>query len=1225
MTRAERTQALRDALASRIVILDGAMGTMIQGERLQEADYRGDRFSDHPSDLKGANDLLVLTQPDLIERIHLDFLRAGAEILETNTFNANAVSMEDYDLVHLSRELNVEAARLARQAADTVEAETGRMRWVAGTIGPTNRTASLSPDVEDPGHRNIDFDTLVDAYREAAEGLLEGGSDLLMVETIFDTLNAKAALYAIMDLLDSLPEDDRPGLLISGTITDASGRTLSGQTTEAFWASVRHSNPLSVGLNCALGADLLRPYIENLSRIADVSVSAYPNAGLPNELGEYDDGPGLMAEHMAEWGRSGLLNIVGGCCGTRPEHIQAIAEAVSGIAPRTPAEPSPHLMLSGLEVVNIGVEGQLFVNIGERTNVTGSARFRKLIEAGDYSTALNVGRQQVEGGAQLIDINMDAGLLDGVDAMRTFLNLVAAEPDIARVPVVLDSSRFEIIEEGLKCIQGKGIVNSISLKEGEEVFLDQARIIRRYGAAVIVMAFDEVGQAETVERKVEICTRAYRLLTEEVGFPPTDIIFDPNIFAVATGIEEHNDYGLNFIEAVRQIKATLPGARISGGVSNLSFSFRGNNAVREAMHSVFLYHAVQAGMDMGIVNAGQLAVMDSLDPELREHVEDVVLNRRPDATDRLLALADRFQGTGTKRIQDLSWREASVEERIRHALIHGIDRFIEADTEEARQAYDLPLEVIEGPLMDGMNAVGDLFGAGKMFLPQVVKSARVMKRAVGVLLPFLEAEMTGTAGKGRILLATVKGDVHDIGKNIVGVVLACNGYEVIDLGVMVPASKILEVANQQSVDIVGLSGLITPSLDEMVHVAAEMQRSGMDVPLLIGGATTSKLHTAIKIDPARKAPVVHVLDASRAVGVVGQLLSKDKRQGYAEGVATEYEEVRQRRAASTGRARLPLADARANRLKLDFAPQAPAHPGVHLIDQSVLELRPFIDWTPFFQTWQLKGRYPGILEHPEMGEAARDLYEQANARLDWAERKHFIRPRAVVGLFPANSVGDDIHIYTDESRSEIAAVLPTLRQQIPKSASQPNMALSDFIAPEGTPDWIGAFVVTAGTGVDETAAQLRENNQDMAAILIQSLGDRLAEASAERLHWLVRTKLWGVAPDERVDGDRFIAEDYTGIRPAPGYPACPDHRAKSIIFELLDAEAKLGVSLTEAMAISPASSVSGWVFAHPESRYFGVGKVGQDQVDDLAKRTGISPDETARWLAANMEARRCCP
>ena len=1225
MTRAERTQLLRDALASRIVILDGAMGTTIQQHRLQEADYRGTRFSDHPSDLKGANDLLVLTQPALIEQIHLDFLRAGAEIVETNTFNANAVSMEDYDLVHLSRELNVEAARLARRAADTVEAETGRTRWVAGTLGPTNRTASLSPDVEDPGHRNIDFDTLVVAYREAAEGLLEGGSDLLMVETIFDTLNAKAALYAIMELLDSLPEEDRPGLLISGTITDASGRTLSGQTTEAFWASVRHSNPLSVGLNCALGADLLRPYIENLSRVADVSVSAYPNAGLPNELGEYDDSPRLMAEHIAEWANSGLLNIVGGCCGTRPEHIQAIADAVSGIAPRAPAEPSPHLVLSGLEAVNIGTEGQLFVNIGERTNVTGSARFRKLIEAGDYTTALNVGRQQVEGGAQLIDINMDAGLLDGADAMRTFLHLVAAEPDIARVPIVLDSSRFEIIEEGLKCIQGKGIVNSISLKEGEDVFLEQARVIRRYGAAVIVMAFDEDGQAETVKRKVEICTRAYRLLTQEVGFPPTDIIFDPNIFAVATGIEEHNDYGVNFIEAVRQIKATLPGARVSGGVSNLSFSFRGNNAVREAMHSVFLYHAIQAGMDMGIVNAGQLAVMDSLDPELREHVEDVVLNRRPDATDRLLALADRFQGTGTKRTQDLSWREATVEERIRHALVHGIDRFIEADTEEARQAYAKPLDVIEGPLMDGMNTVGDLFGAGKMFLPQVVKSARVMKRAVGVLLPFLEAEMTGTAGKGRILLATVKGDVHDIGKNIVGVVLACNGYEVIDLGVMVPASKILEVAAQESVDVVGLSGLITPSLDEMVHVAAEMQRSGMDVPLLIGGATTSKLHTAIKIDPAREAPVVHVLDASRAVGVLGQLLSKDNRSGYLEGIASEYAEVRERRAASTGRARLPIADARANRLMLDFSPTPPAQPGVHLIEQSVLELRPFIDWTPFFQTWQLRGSYPKILDHPEMGESARELFEQANAQLDWAERKHFIRPRAVVGLFPANAVGDDIHIYTDERRAEIAAVLPTLRQQIPKSSSQPNIALSDFIAPEGTPDWIGAFVVTAGPGVDETAAQLRENNQDMGAILIQSLGDRLAEASAERLHWLVRSKLWGVAPDEVVDGDRLIAEDYLGIRPAPGYPACPDHRAKSIIFDLLDAEAKLGVHLTEAMAISPASSVSGWIFTHPESRYFGVGKVGQDQIDDLADRTGVCRDETARWLSSNVEVKRCCP
>ena len=1221
MTRAERTQALRAALAARIVILDGAMGTMIQRHALSEADYRGERFKDHAADLKGANDLLVLTQPAVIEKIHLDYLRAGAEIVETNTFNANAISMEDYDLVPLSRELNVEAARLARRAADIVEGETGQMRWVAGALGPTNRTASLSPDVENPGHRNIDFDTLVDAYREAAEGLLEGGADLLMVETVFDTLNAKAALYAIMAILDELPEAERPGLLISGTITDASGRTLSGQTAEAFWASVKHANPLSIGLNCALGADLLRPYIEALSRVADVAISAYPNAGLPNELGEYDDSPGLMAEHMAEWARSGLLNIVGGCCGTGPEHIQAIAEAVGGVKPRVPAPVSDYLMLSGLEAVNIGVEGQLFINVGERTNVTGSARFRKLIEAGDYTTALDVARQQVEGGAQLIDVNMDAGLLDGVSAMRTFLNLVAAEPDIARVPVVIDSSRFEIIEAGLKCIQGRGVVNSISLKEGEASFVEQARVIRRYGAAVIVMAFDEEGQAESVERKVAICSRAYRILTEDVGFSPTDIIFDPNIFAVATGIEEHDNYGVNFIEATRQLKATLPGARISGGVSNLSFSFRGNNAVREAMHSVFLYHAIQAGMDMGIVNAGQLAVMDSLDPELREHVEDVVLNRRSDATDRLLSLADRYQGTGTKRVQDLSWREASVDERIKYALIHGIDRYIEADTEEARQGLARPLDVIEGPLMAGMNAVGDLFGAGKMFLPQVVKSARVMKRAVGVLLPFLESEQAGASGKGRILLATVKGDVHDIGKNIVGVVLACNGYEVIDLGVMVSSSTIVNEAKHQAVDVVGLSGLITPSLDEMVHVAADLQRAGIDLPLLIGGATTSKLHTALKIAPARSAPVIHVLDASRAVGVVGNLLSEDLRADYLASIEDDYAQTRARRAQSQARPRLSLAEARANRLRLAFEPQPPAQPGVHTIEQSVLDLRPFIDWTPFFHTWELKGRFPQILEHPDMGEAARALFQQANEQLDWAERKHFIRPRAVVGIFPANTVGDDIHIYTDETRTEVAQVVSTLRQQLQKSSSQPSLALSDFIAPRGTPDWIGAFVVTAGTGVDETAAQLRENNQDMAAILLQSIGDRLAEASAERLHWWVRSQLWGFGPKESPDLGDLLGESYPGIRPAPGYPACPDHRAKAQIFELLEAKERIGVSLTDGMSIQPASSVSGWIFSHPESRYFGVGKIGEDQVSDLAARTGASIEETARWLGAVMESR----
>ncbi|MEC9388909.1 MAG: methionine synthase [Myxococcota bacterium] len=1217
MNRSERVAAFQAAMRERVLVLDGAMGTVLQQHKLEEADFRGERFAHHSAELKGALDVLVLTQPDLIRGIHLDYFRAGADLVETNTFNANAISMLDYDMVPLTREINVAGARLAREAADTVAAETGRDLWVIGTLGPTNRTASLSPDVERPGFRNVDFRELVAAYREAVEGLLEGGADLLMVETVFDTLNAKAAVYAIGEVVEALPERDRPGTMISGTITDASGRTLSGQTTEAFWASIQHTNPVAVGLNCALGADMLRPYVESLSRIANTAVSAHPNAGLPDELGCYCEGPAKMASQIREWTEAGLVNIIGGCCGTTPEHIRAMADAVDGVAPRVPPPASEALQLSGLEAVNIGGPDQRFVNIGERTNVTGSARFRKLIEADDYDTALRVARQQVENGAQLIDVNMDAGLLDGVSAMQRFLSLLAAEPDICRVPVVIDSSRFEIIEAGLRCMQGKGIVNSISLKEGEAVFLEQARVIRRYGAAVIVMAFDEEGQAETVDRKVEICTRAYRLLTEDVGFEPRDIIFDPNIFAVATGIEAHNAYGINFIEAVRRIKAELPGVRISGGVSNLSFSFRGNNPVREAMHSVFLYHAIEAGMDMGIVNAGQLAVMDELDPELRECVEDVILNRRPDATERLLDLAGRFQGTGRKRVEDLAWREAPVEDRIRHALVHGIDRFIDADTEEARQAMERPLDVIEGPLMAGMNVVGDLFGEGKMFLPQVVKSARVMKRAVGVLLPYMESEdTTGAAGKGRVLLATVKGDVHDIGKNIVGVVLQCNGYEVIDLGVMVPASKILEVAQSESVDVVGLSGLITPSLDEMVHVASEMERLNIEMPLLIGGATTSKVHTAIKIDPRLSSPVVHVLDASRAVGVVGKLVSDSMRDTFILDVAAELEAVRKNRAERTAwRDRASLADARANALQLDFAPVRPAQPGVHIVDQSVLELRPFIDWTPFFYTWELKGAYPGILDHPAMGPAATELFEQANAQLDWAERKHFLRPRAVVGFFPANRVGDDIEIYTNEQRDVVRARLPTLRQQAAKSTLQSNAALADFVAARGTPDWIGAFCVTASKGVDEMAAELRANNADMEAILIQSLGDRLAEASAERLHWLVRTRLWGSSPNEAMVPERLVAEDYRGIRPAPGYPACPDHRSKTLIFELLGAEAALGVSLTESMAISPASSISGWIFAHPDARYFGVGKIDRDQVADYAARTEGTVEETERWLS----------
>jgi len=1226
MKLAARAQALREALSERIVVLDGAMGTMIQEHRLGEAEYRGQRFSDHDHDLKGANDILVLTQPQIIRDIHLDYLRAGAEILETNTFNANAVSLEDYGLVPLSREVNRVAALLAREAADVVEAETGKMRWVAGALGPTNRTASLSPDVENPGFRNIDFQTLVVAYREAAEGLLEGGADLLMVETIFDTLNAKAALYAIGELLDSLPEEDRPGVLISGTITDASGRTLSGQTTEAFWASVQHANPISVGLNCALGADLLRPYVQTLSRIADVGVSAYPNAGLPNELGEYDDSPELMAEHMAEWARAGLLNIVGGCCGTSPEHIRAIAEAVEGVAPRVPVSSPKWMQLSGLEATNIGVDGQLFVNIGERTNVTGSARFRKLIEAGEYETALRVARQQVEGGAQLIDVNMDAGLLDGVEAMRTFLNLVAAEPDISRVPIVIDSSRWDVIEAGLQCVQGKCIVNSISLKEGEELFLEQARKVRRYGAAVIVMAFDEEGQAESVERKVAICSRAYHLLVDEVGFPPEDIVFDPNIFAVATGIEEHNGFGVAFIEAVRQIKATLPGARISGGVSNLSFAFRGNNAVREAMHSVFLYHAIRAGMDMGIVNAGQLAVMEELEPELREAVEDVVLNRRDDATDRLLALADKFQGKTKARVEDLSWRETTVEERIRHAMVHGIDRFIEADTEEARVSHERPLDVIEGPLMAGMNTVGDLFGEGKMFLPQVVKSARVMKKAVGVLLPFLEAEQGGLSGKGKILMATVKGDVHDIGKNIVGVVLQCNGYEVVDLGVMVPAQKILDVARSEAVDVIGLSGLITPSLDEMVFLASEMERQGIELPLLIGGATTSKVHTAVKIDPQRSGSVIHVVDASRAVGVVGKLISDTHRPDFIRSVSEELEEVRVRRAArKPGGRRVSIQAARENRLRIDFAESPPVRPNImdlQVMDVSVSALRDFIDWTPFFHAWELKGRYPAILEHPEMGEQAKSLFVDANAMLDRIEQEAWLQPKAVFRAFPANSEGDDILVFDDQERESIRARIPCLRQQGAKSGTLPNLSLSDFVAPVGTADWVGAFCVTAGHGVAEKAAEFQAQNDDYRSILLKAVADRLAEAGAERLHHLVRTELWGTSPDEHLANESLIAEQYAGIRPAPGYPACPDHTVKETLFALIDAPKHTGVTLTESMAMMPAASVSGWILGHPKSKYFGVGRIERDQVEDYALRQGADVAAIERWLAPSLAYER---
>jgi len=1221
--RASRTRLLHVALAERIVVLDGAMGTMIQREGLSDADFRGARFADHPIELQGNNDLLNLTRPDIIRDIHARYLAAGADIVETNTFNANAVSQSLHGLAHLGYELNREAARLAREAADASEAETGRVRWVAGAFGPTNKTASISPKVDNPGYRDITFDALVDSYYDACRGLVDGGSDILIVETIFDVLNAKAALVAIDRYWSDqgVHRDDRLPLMISGTITDASGRTLSGQTAEAFWTSMSHARPLSIGLNCALGADQLRQYVDALNRHSDVFVSAYPNAGLPNELGEYDDSPGLMAQHLREWAESGLANFLGGCCGSGPEHIAAIAKAVEGISPRGRTRVPHHLFLSGLEPAVVGPTEVNFVNIGERTNVTGSRRFRRLIQNDDYETALEVARQQVEAGAQLIDVNMDDGMLDAEACMTRFLNLVASEPDIARVPVVIDSSRWSVIEAGLKCLQGKGVVNSISLKEGEEPFLEQARKVLQYGAAVIVMAFDEQGQAETVARKLEICTRAYRLLVDEVGFAPQDIIFDPNIFAIGTGIEEHADYGVAFIEAVRRIKAELPGAKVSGGVSNISFAFRGNNPLREAIHSVFLFHAVRAGMDMGIVNAGQLAVYGELDPDLRERVEDVVLNRRPDATERLLEVASSAKGQARAREADLSWREGTVGERIAHAMVHGITKFIEADAEEARVDLDSPLAVIEGPLMDGMNLVGDRFGRGEMFLPQVVKSARVMKKAVGWLLPFLEEEKAGNpdaqAGKGTVLLATVKGDVHDIGKNIVGVVLQCNGYEVVDLGVMVPAQRILDEARACGADLVGLSGLITPSLDEMVHLAKEMSRQGFTVPLLVGGATTSKLHTAVKIAPHYDHGVVHVTDASRAVGVAGALLSKEKKAGYLRELAQSQEQVRARRAGRKGPRLSSLDDARNNAARLSFSNVPPACPGLHSLAPTVAELRAWIDWTPFFRTWQLAGRFPALLDDAVVGEQARKLLVDAQAMLDGIEAEGWLQPKGVVGLFPAARDGDDLLVNDGESGA--ARRIPMLRQQARKSRDQPNRSLVDLldaVGPGGKlTDHVGAFAVQAGEGVAERVAAFKAADDDYQAILLESLADRLAEAFAEWAHAKVRRELWGYEATEDLSADDIIGERYRGIRPAPGYPACPDHTDKRDLFELLDAEARAGMGLTDSMAMTPAAAVSGFYFAHPEASYFGIGKLGRDQVEDYAARKGWTVAEAERWLA----------
>ncbi|MCB1620574.1 MAG: methionine synthase [Thiothrix sp.] len=1270
-----RTALLKQALTRRILILDGAMGTMIQRYKLEEADYRGERFADWHTDVKGNNDLLVLTQPQIIREIHGQYLAAGADIIETNTFNATTLSMADYAMQAFAYEINLAAAQLARSVADDYNTP-DKPRFVAGVLGPTSRTCSISPDVNDPGFRNVTFDELVTAYMEAVRGLIAGGADTLLIETIFDTLNAKASVFAVKQVFEE--DGVELPIQISGTITDQSGRTLSGQTTEAFYNALSHAGALSFGLNCALGPDLLRQYVEEMSRVSATFVSAHPNAGLPNEMGEYDMGPEEVAGHIREWAQSGFLNIVGGCCGTTPPHIAAIAEAVDGIPPRKIPD-LPHAMrLSGLEPFNIRADS-LFVNVGERTNVTGSARFKRLIKEGSYTEALEVALDQVENGAQVIDVNMDEGLLDAEKEITRFLNLVASEPDIARVPVMVDSSRWEVIEAGLKCIQGKGIVNSISMKEGEEKFIQQARLVRRYGAAVIVMAFDEQGQADTQARKIEICSRAYKILTEQVGFPPEDIIFDPNIFAIATGIEEHNNYAVDFIGAARWIRQNLPHASISGGVSNVSFSFRGNNPVREAIHSVFLYHAIQAGMNMGIVNAGQMAIYDDLPTELRNAVEDVIQNRDASATERLLEIAPQYQGDGvaeTKK-EDLEWRGWPVEKRLEHALVKGIDAFVDEDTEEARVKLGRPLLVIEGPLMDGMNVVGDLFGAGKMFLPQVVKSARVMKKAVAYLDPFMQAEKEGCVleANGKILMATVKGDVHDIGKNIVGVVLQCNSYEVIDLGVMVAAETILQVAREEKVDIIGLSGLITPSLDEMVHVAKEMQRQDFHVPLLIGGATTSKIHTAVKIEPQyRNDSVVYVQDASRAVGVASALLSKEQKPGYVASIRAEYEQVRVKRAANqTVRKLVSIADARANGVKTDWTAYTPPKPVLlqqaetpaaeskkqycclahelqaklaeqktarqpsgmpnvipanaellHAGDGCILkfddyplaELVERIDWTPFFRSWELAGKFPAILDDEVVGVEATRLYADAQAMLQQMVAEKWVQARALAGFFPANAEGDDIVLYTDEARTQPHVTLHNLRMQMERNGQQPNYSLGDFVAPKasGKLDWMGAFAVSAGFGIEPRLQAFRAQHDDFSAILLEALCDRLTEALAERIHERVRKEFWGYAADETLDNNALIAEKYQGIRPAPGYPACPDHTEKGTLWKLLEVENHIGMQITESFAMYPAASVSGWYFSHPDSRYFGIGRIARDQVEDYARRKGMRVEEMERWL-----------
>ena len=1219
MADTQQITYLKNELEKRILILDGAMGSLLQTYRLTEADFRGEQFADHPSELKGYNDLLSITQPHIVKEIHANYCSAGADIIETNTFTSTSVSMADYQLQDIAYQVNYAAASIAREVADKWTSP-DKPRFVAGSMGPTNRSCSISPNVNDPGYRNITFEQLVSAYTTQAEGLIDGGADFLLVETVMDTLNCKAALFAIQTLAETR-DIDIP-LIVSSDRSGGGGRNLSGQTVEAFWNSVRHANLLAVGLNCGFGAQQIRPYLAEMSKMADIPVICYPNAGLPNELGQYTQTPTEMGEWMHEFAQNGFVNIVGGCCGSQPEHIETIAKVAAEYAPRQPAPQEHACRLSGLEAFNITPDS-LFVNVGERTNVTGSRRFATLIKNEDYETALEVARDQVENGAQLIDINMDAGMLDAKTAIVKFLNLIAAEPDISRVPIMLDSSRWEVIEAGLKCIQGKGVVNSISLKEGEEDFLAKARRIRQYGAAVIIMAFDEEGQADTYERKVEICRRAYQLLTEKVGFPPEDIIFDPNIFAVATGIEEHNEYAKAFIDACERIKATCPYALVSGGVSNISFAFRGNDTVREAMHAAFLYHAINAGMDMGIVNAGQLAVYDDLPKPLLETVEDVLFNRREDATDRLVNLADTLKGKGKRKRINRKWRKLPVEKRLSHALVEGILEYIEDDTEEARLNYERPIQVIEGPLMDGMNRVGELFGDGKMFLPQVVKSARVMKKAVAQLIPYIEKEQAEGAirSRGKIVMATVKGDVHDIGKNIVGVVLGCNNYEVIDLGVMVPAEDILETARKENADIIGLSGLITPSLDEMVYVAEEMEREGFRIPLLIGGATTSKVHTAVQIEPAYSGSTIHVRDASRSVGVVSDLMSGERQQTFTEQTREEYAEIRERRAKNRQQTNLlPFAIAQERKSTLDwrnYQPPLPRLIGTQVFeDYPLAELVDYIDWSPFFTTWGLRGKYPKILENPEAGEEARKLLQDAEVLLRVIVEEKRFQASAVVGFFPANGVGEDTEIYADKARTEVIATLHHLRQQTEQPFTRPNLSLGDFIAPKTTavPDYIGAFAVTTGIGVSEFCAEFEQKQDDYNSIMAKALADRLAEAFAERMHQHVRTMLWGYAVDEALDNEALIAEKYRGIRPAPGYPACPDHNQKRVLFDLLSVTENTGISLTESLAMFPAASVSGWYYSHPDAKYFSIARIGEDQVSDYAARTDMDLETAKRWL-----------